>query len=167
MQGAEPGDVAILPLPGRVIHEGDQTQRRLLHQGLEQLEHVRIGELQAQMQEMIGLERLRRAGPAQHVDRQAEIFQPLALAAVIPDADGIAAIGDVADAVRASTHALQATPAQVPLYTALAGSVAALRDALPEATLPFISAADAEREAAEEAERIAPECSIHANIEIV
>ena len=72
------------------------------------------------------------------------------------DAQGVAAIGDVADAVRASTHALQATPAQVPLYAALAASVASLRDALPEASLPFIGAGDGERDAAEaeEAERL-------------
>src|SRR5690606_6728079 len=36
------------------------------------------------------------------------------------DADGVAALGEVADAVRASTVALQASPAQVPLYAALA-----------------------------------------------
>ena len=79
------------------------------------------------------------------------------------DAQGIAAIGDVAEAVRASTLALQATPSQVPLYAALAASIAGLRDALPEASLPFISMVDAEddEDAAEteraEAERLANE----------
>ena len=63
MQGAEPGDVAILPLAGRVVHERDQAQGRLAHQRLEQLEHVRVGDLQAQMQEMVGLERPAPPGP--------------------------------------------------------------------------------------------------------
>ncbi|MBK6333545.1 MAG: Hpt domain-containing protein [Thermomonas sp.] len=73
------------------------------------------------------------------------------------DAGGVAVIGEVADAVRASTHALQATPAQVPVYAALVASVVALRDALPESSLPFISPAEAEREAAHEAERLEAE----------
>ena len=76
------------------------------------------------------------------------------------DAQGVVAISDVADAVRASTLALQATPTQVPLYAALAASMASLRDTLPEASLPFITPADIEREAAEEraeAERLANE----------
>ncbi|RZA20783.1 MAG: hypothetical protein EOP93_05045, partial [Lysobacteraceae bacterium] len=80
------------------------------------------------------------------------------LAAGAPaDADGIAAISDVADAVRASTLALQATPTQVPVFAALAATVAGLRDAQPEASLPFVSAADAERAEAEEAARLEAE----------
>ena len=79
-----------------------------------------------------------------------------------PDADGIATIGEMADAVRASTAALQNTPDRVPLYAALAGRMAALRDTLPEPSVPFIdhAAAEALREAeaeAEEAERLAAE----------
>ncbi len=80
-------------------------------------------------------------------------------------AEGIAALGDVAEAIRASTAALQFTPTQVPLYTVLVTHIVGLRDGLPEATLPFPSfdaAADAERLAAEafeeaEAERVAAE----------
>ncbi len=83
------------------------------------------------------------------------------LAAGAPaDADGIGAIGDVAEAVRASILALQGAPTQVPLYAALAVRVAGLRDMLPEASLPFAGVdIDAEREAAEaaEAERLAAE----------
>ncbi|MEG2940739.1 MAG: Hpt domain-containing protein [Thermomonas sp.] len=71
----------------------------------------------------------------------------------LADAEGIATLGDVADAVRASTAALQSTPAQVPVYTALAARVAALRETLPEVSIPFIDAtAEAARKAAEEAE---------------
>lgn len=75
------------------------------------------------------------------------------LAAATPaDAEGIAALGEVADAVRASTLALQNTPATVPLYTALVATVVGLRDAQPETSQPSISAAqaEAERVAAEE-----------------
>ncbi|HWS77107.1 MAG TPA: Hpt domain-containing protein [Thermomonas sp.] len=88
----------------------------------------------------------------------AEGYVKRLLSAGLPaEAEGVAVIGDVADAVRASTHALQATPTQVPVYAALAATVAGLRDALPEASVPFISPADAEREAAQEAERLALE----------
>ena len=96
----------------------------------------------------------------------AEGYVKRLLAAGVPaDADGVAAIGAVADAVRASTLALQQTPAQVPLYAALAATVAGLRDAQPEISLPFVSPAqlEAERLAAEEeearqeAERLAAE----------
>ena len=93
-EAAVGGEVAPLPLARRVVHERDQPQGRVAHQRHEQLQHVRIGELQAQMQEMVGLERLRRPGPAQHVDRQIEIVQPLALAAVEADADRVADGGD-------------------------------------------------------------------------
>ena len=70
-------------------------------------------------------------------------------------ADGIAVISDVAEAVRASTFALQATPLHVPVYAALAREVVGLRDALPEAELPFGTGDadyDAERAAVEKAE---------------
>ncbi|MFT4180228.1 MAG: Hpt domain-containing protein [Thermomonas sp.] len=92
----------------------------------------------------------------------AEGYVKRLLAAGTPvDAEGVAALGEVADAIRASTVALQAAPAQVPVYAALATRVASLRDALPEASLPFIDpAADAARleaEAAAEAERLAAE----------
>ncbi len=76
-------------------------------------------------------------------------------AATPAGADGIAAIGEVAEAIRTSTAALQFTPTQVPLYTALVIHVAGLRDGLPEATLAFpadVAAAEAERLAADEAE---------------
>ncbi len=71
------------------------------------------------------------------------------------DADGLAALAEVAEAVRVSTLALQATPMQVPVYAALAARMAALRDTLPEASLPFVdhaqlAAEDAARQAAEE-----------------
>ncbi|MEO5962827.1 MAG: response regulator [Thermomonas sp.] len=93
----------------------------------------------------------------------AEGYVKRLLAASTPaQADGIAAIGEVAEAIRASTVALQATPTQVPLYAALVTHIAGLRDTLPEATLPFPTfdlAEEAERLAAEEAEdtRIAAE----------
>ena len=93
-EGAEPVDVVPLPLAGRVVHERDEAQGRLGHQRLEQPEHVRVDDLQAQMQEMVGLERPGRLGPVQHLDRQAEILQPLALAAVEADADRVADGGD-------------------------------------------------------------------------
>ncbi|QNN45834.1 Hpt domain-containing protein [Thermomonas brevis] len=92
------------------------------------------------------------------------------------DADGVAALGEVAEAVRASTLALQTTPAQVPAFAALAARMAALRDALPEANLPFIDTApagnedaDAARVAAEQAEaqRLAAEAAARAEAERV
>ena len=46
------------------------------------------------MQEMVGLERPGRLRPVQYLDRQAEILQPLALAAVEADADRVADSGD-------------------------------------------------------------------------
>ncbi|WP_330947387.1 Hpt domain-containing protein, partial [Thermomonas sp. LB-4] len=90
----------------------------------------------------------------------------LLAAHAIAGAEGVAALGAVAEAVRASTRALQESPAQVPVFTALAERMAALRDALPEASLPFVEAgstaegdADAAGLAAEqaEAERLAAE----------
>ena len=75
--------------------------------------------------------------------------------------DGVAALGEVAEAVRATTLALQSAPAQVPAFAALATRMAALRDALPEANLPFIDTAvpgqDSEGAARAEAERVAAE----------
>jgi chemosensory pili system protein ChpA (sensor histidine kinase/response regulator) len=88
----------------------------------------------------------------------AEGYVKRLLSASVPaDADGIAAIGEVAEAVRASTLALKATPTQVPVYAALISRVAGLRDALPEASLPFALAEntadiEATQIAAEEAE---------------
>ena len=84
----------------------------------------------------------------------AEGYVKRLLAANAPaDAEGIATLGEVAEAVRVSTAALQTTPAQVPVYAALAARVAALRETLPEASLPFIDpAVEAARKAAEEAE---------------
>ena len=81
------------------------------------------------------------------------------------DGDGVAALAEMASAVRASTLALQAVPALVPLHVALAAKLSALRDALPEAHLPVEpvltdeTEAEAERLAAEqaEAERVAAE----------
>jgi chemosensory pili system protein ChpA (sensor histidine kinase/response regulator) len=70
-----------------------------------------------------------------------------------PDSDGISAIGEVADAVRTSTAALQNTPTQVPLYATLVARIAGMRDGLPEATLPF-QIVDFEAEAEAEAARI-------------
>ncbi len=89
----------------------------------------------------------------------AEGYVKRLLAAGTPaSAAGIAGIGEVADAVRASTLALHATPLQVPVYAALAAHLASLRDALPEAALPFPHAdLDAERLAADAAERLAAE----------
>ena len=85
----------------------------------------------------------------------AEGYVKRLLAAGTPaDADGIAVIGDVAEAIRASTQALQSTPMQVPLYAALVSTVSGLRDALPEASQPFISAAQAE------ADRLAAEAAV-------
>ena len=72
-------------------------------------------------------------------------------------AAGIAVISDVAEAVRASTLALQATPSHVPVYAALVREVVALRDALPEAAPPFVTGDygyDAERAAVQQAEQI-------------
>ncbi len=93
----------------------------------------------------------------------AETYVKRLLAARAPaDGVGVAALGEMAEAIRASTHALQATPDRVPVYAGLAASIAALRDTLPEASLPFVvDATDAADEAAEaarlEAERVAAE----------
>ena len=71
------------------------------------------------------------------------------------DGHGVAAIGAMADAVRASTAALQSSPERVPVFRALAEQMTALRDALPEPSVPFIEPAHAE--ALAEADRIAAE----------
>ncbi|MBS0228216.1 MAG: Hpt domain-containing protein [Proteobacteria bacterium] len=71
------------------------------------------------------------------------------------DGHGVAAIGAMADAVRASTAALQSSPDRVPVFRALAEQMTALRDALPEPSVPFIEPAHAE--ALAEADRIAAE----------
>ena len=57
-------------------------------------------------------------------------------ASVAADAAGIAVISEVAEAVRASTLALQDTPTPVPGYAARLTRVAGLRDSVPEARLP-------------------------------
>ncbi len=72
--------------------------------------------------------------------------------------DGVAAISEVAEAIRSSTAALQFTPTQVPLYTALVAHIAGLRDGLPEATLQFPAAEEARFDAEDaEAERLEAE----------
>ncbi|HOV96205.1 MAG TPA: Hpt domain-containing protein, partial [Thermomonas sp.] len=73
------------------------------------------------------------------------------------DATGIAAIAEMAAAVKASTKALQTTPDQVPLHAALAAHITALRDALPESSLPFIDGAQRVEAERAEVERIEAE----------
>ncbi len=75
------------------------------------------------------------------------------------DADGIEAIASVADAVRASTAALQNQPEQVPVYRVLAERMAALRDTLPEPSVPFIDQAAAEAQREAEAQAVAEEAA--------
>ena len=53
------------------------------------------------------------------------------------DAAGLDAMEALVAAIRASTHALQHTPEAVPVYAGLAATLVALRDAQPEATVPF------------------------------
>ena len=92
----------------------------------------------------------------------AEGYVKRLLAAHAPvDAEGVAALSAVADAVRISTRALQDNPTQVPVFTALAARMTALRDALPDVNVPFMggypaSMGDAET-ARHEAERRAAE----------
>lgn len=50
-----------------------------------------------------------------------------------PTPDGVSALGDAAQAVRRSVAALQAPSPRIPVFAALAGRLAALRDSLPEA----------------------------------
>ncbi|MCC7096230.1 MAG: Hpt domain-containing protein, partial [Thermomonas sp.] len=71
-----------------------------------------------------------------------------------PDAAGVDALGELAEAVRASTLALQDSPDRVPVYRALAERMVSLRDALPEPSVPFIDMAlvEAQREAEAQAE---------------
>ncbi|WP_395648893.1 Hpt domain-containing protein, partial [Thermomonas sp.] len=59
-------------------------------------------------------------------------------ASTVADEAGIAAIADMSAAIKASTHALQTAPDQVPVHSSLAARITALRDALPESSLPFI-----------------------------
>ena len=85
----------------------------------------------------------------------------------VADETAIAAIADMSAAIKASTHALQTAPDQVPVHAALAARITGLRDALPESSLPFIDGLhrveterlDAERAEAErvEAERVEAE----------
>ena len=83
----------------------------------------------------------------------------LLAAHAIAGSDGVAALGAVAEAVRASTRALKESPGQVPVFEALAERMVALRDALPEASLPFVETGSAAQSDAEqaEAERFAAE----------
>ncbi len=50
-----------------------------------------------------------------------------------PTPEGVSALGDAAQAVRRSVAALQAPSPRIPVFAALAGRLAALRDSLPEA----------------------------------
>ena len=85
----------------------------------------------------------------------------LLAAHVLAGAEGVAALSAVADAVRASTRALQENPTQVPVFNALAARMTALRDALPEANVPFMGVHPAPVDDAEtarhEAERLVEE----------
>src|SRR5690606_8209180 len=51
-------------------------------------------------------------------------------------ADGVAAVGELAELIRVTVAALHAPAPQVPLCSALAARLAALRDSLPEAAVP-------------------------------
>jgi chemosensory pili system protein ChpA (sensor histidine kinase/response regulator) len=53
------------------------------------------------------------------------------------DADGVAALAEVAAAIRATLDALQSSTPRVRVYRALAARMAALRDSLPEARHPL------------------------------
>lgn len=63
-------------------------------------------------------------------------------AAETPTPEGVSALGDAAQAVRRSVAALQAPSPRIPVFTALAGRLAALRDSLPEAKLSAQIVAD-------------------------
>ncbi|HEY1070749.1 MAG TPA: Hpt domain-containing protein [Thermomonas sp.] len=85
----------------------------------------------------------------------------LLAAQALAGAEGVAALSAVAEAVRASTRALQENPTQVPVFNGLAARMASLRDALPEANVPFMGGhptpADDAEAGAREAERVAAE----------
>jgi chemosensory pili system protein ChpA (sensor histidine kinase/response regulator) len=57
------------------------------------------------------------------------------------DEAGVAALGEVAEAIRATLAALQSSAPRVPVYAALAARMAALRDSLPEARYPVLPVA--------------------------
>ncbi len=85
----------------------------------------------------------------------------LLAAHALAGAEGVAALSAVAEAVRTSTRALQDNPAQVPVFSGLAARMTALRDALPEANVPFMGGhpapADDAEASSQEAERVAAE----------
>jgi chemosensory pili system protein ChpA (sensor histidine kinase/response regulator) len=68
----------------------------------------------------------------------------LLVAHAIATPDGIDALAQLADAARATVAALHASTPRVPRCDALAARLAALRDSLPEGTLPFEEIAAAE-----------------------
>ncbi|HVI24723.1 MAG TPA: Hpt domain-containing protein [Xanthomonadaceae bacterium] len=71
----------------------------------------------------------------------AEAYVKRLLAARAPVApEGVAAFADLATAVRATVTALHTPLPHIPRFTALAERLAALRDSLPEATLPVADA---------------------------
>ncbi|MEN9310452.1 MAG: hypothetical protein RLY77_577, partial [Pseudomonadota bacterium] len=78
-------------------------------------------------------------------------------ASTVADEAGIAAIADMSAAIKASTHALQTAPDQVPVHSSLATRITALRDALPESSLPFIDGLHREETERVEAERVEAE----------
>jgi len=78
-------------------------------------------------------------------------------ASTVADEAGIAAIADMSAAIKASTHALQTAPDQVPVHSSLAARITALRDALPESSLPFIDGLHREETERVEAERVEAE----------
>src|SRR5690606_4613860 len=49
-----------------------------------------------------------------------------------PTPEGVAALADTAQAIRRSVAALQAPSPRIPVFAALAGQLAALRDSLPD-----------------------------------
>ncbi|GAB2501701.1 Hpt domain-containing protein [Lysobacter humi (ex Lee et al. 2017)] len=61
-----------------------------------------------------------------------------------PSADGVAAIGEVADAIRTTLATLQAERPHVPHFEGLAGRIAALRDSLPDARMAPVEDPSAE-----------------------
>ncbi len=68
-------------------------------------------------------------------------------AGVVPSVHGVAALSAAADAIRRTLDALQAPSPRVPHFDDLARQMVALRDSLPEAKSPLISAAAADEAA--------------------
>ncbi|HEU4813338.1 MAG TPA: Hpt domain-containing protein, partial [Xanthomonadaceae bacterium] len=69
----------------------------------------------------------------------------------VADADGVSAIRDVVGAIRGTIDALKSPSPRVPLFTALAARMAALRDSLPEAQQPVFAVEPIEAEPVEAA----------------